>query len=210
MKPDYTHVSVILDRSGSMQSVRSDVIGGFNTFLAEQKSVLGDCTLTLVQFDGQDPYEVLRDFVPIQSVAPLGDEYLPRASTPLYDAVGRGIVETGNRLAARREEERPEKVVFVIITDGLENASREYDRHKVLQMIQHQRDKYAWEFVFLGANQDALAEGEKIGIAGTHACTYGQDKTAGMMRELAQNVGEYRRGKARDMAWKEKQRQDLK
>lgn len=210
MKSDYTHINVILDRSGSMQAVRSDVIGGFNAFLAEQKAVPGACTLTLVQFDGQDPYEVLRDFVPLTQVAPLGAEYLPRASTPLYDAVGRGIVDTGGRLAGMPEADRPGKVVFVIITDGLENASREFDRDQVLKMIQEQSERYAWQFVFLGANQDALAEGAKIGVAAANAMTYDAAKAGCVMRELGANVRAYRRGKAKDMAWSDEQRAQAK
>lgn len=210
MNSAYTHIAIILDRSGSMQSIRSDVVGGFNSFLKEQKEVDGKCTVTLVQFDSQDPYEVLRDFVPIRDVATLGDEYTPRASTPLYDAVGRGIVDTGSRLARMAEADRPGQVVFVILTDGLENASQEFNRERVLAMIREQTDKYAWQFVYLGANQDAMVEGEKIGVCQANAMTYSPGKAGAMMRELSQNVGEYRKAKAKDMRWSERQRDEVK
>lgn len=205
-----THITVILDRSGSMQSVRSDVIGGFNTFLDEQKKTPGECTFTLAQFDTNDPYEVLRDFAPLNEVQPLGDEYLPRGGTPLYDAVGRGIIDTGHRLARLPEDQRPGKVIFVIITDGQENSSREFTRDKVFEMTRHQQEKYSWQFVYIGANQDAMAVGATLGVAAANSLTYGAANSGGMMRALAQNTSRFRTGEATDMEWKPEERDAAK
>lgn len=209
MKDNYTHITMILDRSGSMQSVRSDVVGGFNQFLAEQKAVPGDCTVTLVQFDDQGPYDILRDCTPIKDVEPLGNEYLPRGMTPLYDAVGRGIVNTGERLANMPEHDRPAKVVFVTITDGLENSSREYNAAKVAAMTKEQQEKYGWQFVYLGANQDALAEGAKVGVVQDCAANYSEEKTSGAIRATSSNLASYRTGEKKDMAWSADQRKAL-
>lgn len=172
MKKNYCHLVFVLDRSGSMASIRTDVIGGFNQLLEDQKKAIGDCTVTLVQFDSQNPYEVLRDMVEIEDIKPLGDEYQPRASTPLYDAVGRAIVNTGVELSNLPESERPDKVVFVILTDGYENYSKEYTQEKVKEMIQHQTNVYNWIFIYLGANQDAWLAGQSFGVSGGTSCTY--------------------------------------
>lgn len=209
MKDSYTHITMILDRSGSMQSVRSDIVGGFNQFLSEQKAVPGECTVTLVQFDDQEPYDILRDCKPIQSVDPLGDEYQPRGSTPLYDAVGRGIVNTGERLSNMPEHDRPGKVVFVIITDGLENASKEYDAAKVAAMTKDQQEKYGWQFVYLGANQDALAEGAKMGTRRGSSANYHEQKTSGAIVATSANLRSYRSGAKPDMAWSDEQRKAM-
>lgn len=206
MNPLATHITVILDRSGSMQAVRSDVVGGFNAFLDEQKKTPGECTFTLAQFDTNDPFEVLRDFAPLIEVQPLGDEYLPRGGTPLFDAVGRGILDTGHRLAALPEDKRPGKVIFVIITDGLENSSREFTRGQVFEMTRHQQEKYSWQFVYIGANQDAMATGPTLGVASSHSLTYGAANSGGMMRSLGQNTRRYRSGEATDMEWKTEER----
>jgi len=200
---------MILDRSGSMETVRSDVVGGFNKLLEEQKALPGDCTITLVQFDSQDPYEILRDFVPVNNVMPLGDEYRPRGNTPLYDAVGRGIVNLGEKLKALTEDRRPAKVVFVIITDGLENASEEYNASKVSAMVKEQTEKYKWEFVYLGANQDAILEGGKFGAQAANAATYKEEKTSGGILAASENLRGYRSGAKSGMSFTDKQRKSL-
>ena len=136
MKQGYTHLTIILDRTGSMAPIRDDTIGGFNTFLREQKAQPGEATLTLVQFDLQDPYEVLHDFRPIADVPELtAATYVPRASTPLLDTLGRGIGDLAARLAGLADDRRPEHTVFVIVTDGRENASLEFTRDTVMTMI---------------------------------------------------------------------------
>lgn len=202
-----THISVILDRSGSMADIRSDVIGGFNEFLKTQQEAPGECTLSLVQFDTQDPYEVVRDMIPVKDVKPLGEEYKPRAGTPLYDAVGRGIVDTGEKLEKIAEGDRPGKVIFVIITDGEENSSREYTKAKVAEMTKHQTEKYGWEFVYLGANQDAMAEGAKFGVQGAMAANYSPDKVGMAMRSATSKLASYRSsGNKADLQWTDEER----
>lgn len=171
MKPNHTDITIILDRSGSMASVASDTIGGFNTFLADQQKVAGTATITLNQFD--DIYERVIDAKPIADAKPLdGKTFVPRGSTALLDAIGKSIVDTGKRLEAMPEPERPSKVVCVIVTDGQENASHQFTRDKIDWMIREQRDKWQWEFVFLGANQDAIATAASIGIGAKSSMTY--------------------------------------
>jgi hypothetical protein len=164
MKKDYTHITVILDRSGSMESIRDDTIGGFNAFLDQQKAESGLATLTLAQFDTQDPYEVIHKFKPLGEVPSLTREtFVPRASTPLLDAMGRGINDLESSLAEIQEEEKPARVVIVIITDGQENSSREFRKEQIDKMIKEKQEKTAWQFVFLSADlaavDDAIAHG---------------------------------------------------
>jgi uncharacterized protein YegL len=156
-------VTVILDRSGSMDAIASDVVGGFNSFLAEQRRQPGECRLTLVQFD--DQYEVLYAGVPLPDVRRLtARTYQPRGSTALLDAVGRTIDAAGRRFSELPEPTRPDRVLMVIVTDGLENASTDYTREQIFKMISTQQDVYHWSFLFLAANQDAIAEGARLGI----------------------------------------------
>ena len=193
MKKNYTHISMVLDRSGSMESMRTDAIGGFNTFLRDQQGVAGTATLTLVQFD--DHYENQYDFAPIVSVKPLDTAtFVPRGSTALLDAIGRTIDETGARLAAMPDAERPEKVLFVTLTDGMENASHIFTRTQIFAKITHQRDVYDWEFVFLAANQDAIEAGATMGFAADSSATYaatgkGQQSA---MQAVSQATAKYR------------------
>jgi hypothetical protein len=159
-----THIVMILDRSGSMGSIAADTIGGVNKFVADQQAVPGEATFSLVQFDHE--YGVVHDFAPISVVVPLtASTFVPRGTTALLDAVARTINDTGARLSSLPASSRPEKVICVIVTDGQENASRNASRSQVFDQITHQRDVYKWDFVFLGANQDAIAEAGKIGIA---------------------------------------------
>lgn len=158
-----TDVTIILDRSGSMESIASDVVGGFNRFLADQRAQAGACRLTLVQFDNE--YEVVYAGRPIGE-APLltADTFQPRGSTALLDAIGRTIEATGARLRELPEGERPDRVLVVIITDGEENSSTTHTREQVFNAIAVQKDVYKWAFLFMAANQDAIAEGDKVGI----------------------------------------------
>jgi hypothetical protein len=166
MKPDYTHITIILDRTGSMESIRDDTIGGFNAFLKKQKAEPGIATLTLVQFDSQDPYEVIHRFKPIADVPDLNAEtFVPRASTPLYDALGRAINDLDHSIAERIEEGRPSRVMLVVVTDGQENASHEFTRAQVGKMIKEKTEKNDWQFVFLSADLGALKDAESVGIA---------------------------------------------
>lgn len=168
MNQDYTDISIILDRSGSMQTVANDTIGGFNQFVQEQKKQPGRALLSLYQFD--DHYETRYEGRDIAEVPPL--EFSPRGMTALYDAIGRTINNTGARLRSIPEYLRPGKVMMVILTDGFENASREFTKDRIKEMITHQRTKYQWDFVFLGANQDAILTSATIGIGRSSTLTY--------------------------------------
>ena len=211
MKKDYTDINIVLDRSGSMESIKSDTIGGFNSFLNEQKKVAGEATITLVQFD--DIYEEVYKAIPLES-APLlnNDTFIPRNTTALLDAIGKTIVQTGKRLAAMNEDVRPEKVIFVILTDGLENASREYRIEQINQMISHQRDAYKWEFIFLGANQDAISTASQMGISQANALTYAAN-TIGTQKAfdaVAYNVAAYRANIAPSASFSDEDREEQK
>src|SRR5690349_20776387 len=166
-----TDITIILDRSGSMESVKSDTIGGFNSFLSEQQKIDGEASLSLVQFD--DQYEVVYEDKDIRDAAKLTEAtFQPRGSTALLDAIGRTVNAVGGRLAALPEAERPDKVLMVIMTDGFENASHEFSAAQVSKMINHQREVYSWEFMFIGANQDAVLSANEIGIPAHAALTY--------------------------------------
>lgn len=171
MRENLTEMVFVLDRSGSMRSLTADTIGGFNELIEKQKKLEGDAYITTVLFDHE--YELLHDHVALKDVAPLTDrEYFARGSTALLDAVGRTINTVGARLATMPEEERPAHVVFVITTDGMENASCEYTAKQVREMVAHQQQKYSWQFVFLGANMDAVSEAGKLGISAKYAANF--------------------------------------
>lgn len=208
MKNGYSDITVVLDRSGSMACLVDEVIGAFNTFVDEQQQVAGQASFSLVQFD--DRYEVYLDAVDLAKVGRLDrTTYVPRGMTALYDAVGRAIVATGTRLAALDEADRPDKVVFLIQTDGEENASHEYDAATLQEMIRHQQDKYAWEFVFLGANIDAGSVAEEIGIARDKALQYANnaDGTRAAFAAVSDNLAGFRRGDRQHMAYAEEDRE---
>lgn len=174
MRNDLTDLTVVLDRSGSMESCRGDAEGGLNALVRKQCEQPGTCLFTLVQFD--TIYEFVHTAVPIQDVPKCTLE--PRGSTALLDAVGRAIVETGERLKKMDEAERPGLVVFVIITDGQENSSVEFSKAKVKEMIERQQNVYKWQFTFLGANQDAFAEAGGIGILSVGTANYSKADAA--------------------------------
>lgn len=159
-----SHITVILDRTGSMQDIRDDVVGGFNAFLAEQQAASTSATFTLVQFDSQDPYEVLHAAKDIKQVTPLTlEQYVPRASTPLYDAMGRGILDLESQLAKLLEPERPSTIIFVVVTDGAENASQEFDRAAISKLVGAKKAA-GWDFVFLSADMTAFHDAGAVGI----------------------------------------------
>ncbi len=171
MKEGLTEIIFILDRSGSMGDLESDTIGGFNAMLAKQKKVPGEARVTTVLFD--DQYELLHHRIPLEGICPITDkEYYVRGCTALLDAIGKTIHQLVHTLKHTTEDYRPEKVIFIITTDGLENASKEYSYSKVQQIIKHQTEKYHWEFLFMGANIDAIAEASKLGIKEDRAVTY--------------------------------------
>lgn len=171
MKKDFTDITIVLDRSGSMLNVQTDTIGGFNAYIESQRQLPGECVVSLVQFD--DQYEPLYSSKSVKDVPLLTTEtFVPRGWTALLDAIGRTINETGRRLAGMAENQRPEKVLFVILTDGIENASKEFTRQKVFEMIGHQRSTYLWDFVFIGANQNAIQTGGSLNIGANSSMTY--------------------------------------
>lgn len=211
MKKGYTDISIVLDRSGSMDSVKLDTIGGFNSFLKAQKGVPGEATITLVQFD--DIYEVVYEGIRLQDAPLLNDQtFVPRGTTALLDAIGRTINATGKRLATLPETERPEKVIFVILTDGYENASREFKVEQINDMIRHQRDVYAWEIVFIGANQDAITSASQMGIQAANALTYAANTvgTQQAFSSLTQNIAAYRTNQKLDMSFSQEDREKQK
>lgn len=168
MRTDYTHILYILDKSGSMGTVANDVRHGFDNFVAEQKRQPGKCTLSLVQFS--DVYEKTYEFKDIQEV-PLLDFY-PTGFTALLDAIGKGISETGKTLAQMSEHERPAKVIVMIHTDGEENASKEYQKVEIGDMIKHQEQKYQWKIAFIGTQFDVIGEAQNLNIAAASTLAY--------------------------------------
>jgi uncharacterized protein YegL len=163
MKKKFTEIICIVDRSGSMAIIRDDAIGGFNAFLEEQKKEPGKATMTFIQFDTE--YEVIYENKPLKEIPPLdGKTFRPRGMTALLDAIGRTVETVKKRLSNVPKKNRPSKVIVSILTDGEENSSREFKLKKIKEMIKHQKEKHSWEFIFLGANQDAFAEAVKIGI----------------------------------------------
>ena len=175
MKTNLTELVFILDRSGSMGGLESDTIGGFNSMLAKQQEQDGECRITTALFDHE--YEVLHDRIDIKAVSPITEkEYFVRGNTALLDAIGKTINKIGNAQKHTAEEYRADKVLFVITTDGMENASREYTYNKVKSHIERQKSKYGWEFIFLGADIDAVDVADRIGIARNRAQNFLKDK----------------------------------
>lgn len=174
-----THITVILDRSGSMQSIKSDIIGGFNTFLKQQKEVPGKATLTLVQFDTGNPYEVIHNYRPLQEIPELNDRtFVPRGGTPLLDCLGRGINDLSEHINKLTNDQKPDKVFFIIITDGQENSSREFKKSDIVKLIDEKKNKDNWEFLFLSADLDAIGDARLYGINQTNVYVFNRDTKA--------------------------------
>ena len=207
---DATHIAVLLDRSGSMGDIKDDAIGGFNCFLKEQKAAGANATLTLVQFDTEST-DVVHESMPILEVPDLNHQtFQPRGGTPLLDALGQTIDSTGRALAAIPEANRPNKVVFVVITDGQENSSHQHTKASVKERIDHQSSHYNWQFVFLGANQDAFDEAGAVGIAMGNAANFSPARMQVAFAATAANVASYRRsGNAAKLAYSDDQRAEM-
>ena len=189
MRTDLTDITMVIDRSGSMQSIRTDAEGGINSFIEQQRQEPGETLLTLVQFDTE--YEFVHSGVPVKQIPAF--TLVPRGSTALLDAVGRAINETGARLAATAESQRPALVVFVIVTDGAENSSREFTRDQIRTMVEHQQSAYKWQFTFLAANQDAFAAGGSMGIAQDGIAAYSMGKVRGSWDAAAKKMSRMRK-----------------
>jgi len=174
MNANTTELVFILDRSGSMGGLESDTIGGFNSMLAKQQAEPGECRITTVLFDHR--YEVLHDRIDIKAVSPITErEYFVRGQTALLDAIGMTINKIGGVQKQTAEDHRAGKVLFVITTDGMENASREFSYDKIKAMIEQQKSKHSWEFIFLGANIDAVEVADRFGIARNRAQNFHND-----------------------------------
>ncbi len=211
MKKDLTELVFILDRSGSMSGLEGDTIGGYNAMLEKQKKESGEVIITTVLFD--DKYELLHDRINLRGIAAITDkEYYVRGSTALLDAVGKTINKIGNVQKHTAEDERAEHVMFVITTDGMENASREFSYEKVRRMIEHQKGKYGWEYIFLGANIDAVATAERFGISKDRATNYNADAEGTLLNYevISETVSCMRASRPISESWKDRIDEDFK
>ena len=211
MKKNLTELVFILDRSGSMAGLEKDTIGGFNAMIEKQKAEAGEAYISTVLFDNYS--EVIHDRLALNAVPKLTEkEYYVRGCTALLDAVGGAIHHIGNVHKYAREEDRPEKTLFVITTDGMENASRRYSYEKVREMIARQKEKYGWEFLFLGANIDATREAARFGIDADRAADYHADTqgTAVIYEAMSDVVYSVRASRPMAADWKKRIDEDFK
>ena len=211
MKKNLTELVFILDRSGSMAGLEDDTIGGFNAMIQKQKKESGEAVVSTVLFDNYS--EVIHDRVDIQRIEPMTrNEYYVRGCTALLDAVGGAIHHIGNVHKYAREEDRPEKTLFVITTDGMENASRKYSYEKLKAMIERQKEKYGWEFIFLGANIDAAKEAARFGIDEDRAVNYNADRegTAVIYEAVSEAVCSVRACRPMTSDWRRRVDEDYK
>lgn len=211
--PHLTHLYFLLDRSGSMDSIKSDTEGGYNAFISEQRDQPGECRVTLAQFDSE--YQEVYRNLPIDQVPPL--RLAPRGTTALLDSIGRLVGDAGAHLASLPEQHRPGVVIVGIMTDGLENSSRELSHAQVKAMVERQTTEFSWQFLYLGADQDAIEVGASIGVPAGQSMTYSRGRVAAMMTATSRNIGAARQavaagGSARDASaelwFDDQQRQD--
>lgn len=211
MNQGLTELVFILDKSGSMTGLESDTIGGYNSMLEKQKQVQGECAVTTVLFD--HGYELLHDRIDIRAVAAITEEeYQVGGSTALLDAMGITINKIRNVQKKTAEKYRAEKVMFVIITDGQENSSREYSVDKIKAQVEQHQQQYGWEFIFLGANMDALEVARHYGISADRAQSYHADKVGVGLNfsVISETVAEFRKSGEVSDSWKEKIEGDYK
>ena len=211
MKKNLTEIVFILDRSGSMTGLEDDTIGGFNAMIEKQKGEPGEAFVSTVLFDNVS--EVIHDRVDVQKIQPMTRrDYYVRGCTALLDAVGQAVHHIGNVHKYAREEDRPEKTLFVITTDGMENASRHYSYDRVKTMIQRQKERYGWEFLFLGANIDAAKEAARFGIRADRAANYHADRrgTAVIYEAMSEAVCSVRANRPMGAEWKRRVDEDFR
>ena len=187
--PNYTHILTVVDRSGSMYSIQDDMRGALDEFFKSQAELDGKCLVDYVQFD--DSYELVFED---KNVADAKAELEPRGMTALLDAIGKSVTDLGKKLAKKPEDERPGKVIVVVITDGMENSSRDWNRTTIKELIGRQEDKYQWEFTFLGANMDAVSVGATMGFKADKSLTYNTTKTGETSAVLSAAVTRTRSG----------------
>lgn len=203
MKTNTNELVFILDKSGSMSGLESDTIGGYNAMLKKQQDEPGEAIVTTILFD--DKYEILHDRTNIKGIKPITDkEYYVCGSTALLDAIGKTINKIVNATRHTAKEYQADKVIFVITTDGMENASREYGPEKIKKMIEHQKSKYNWEFIFLGANIDAISTARDIGIDEDRAVKYHADAEGTLLNYnvVSEALINLRSHKKVDASWK--------
>lgn len=211
MNKNLTELVFILDKSGSMSGLEDDTIGGYNSMLNRQKNEHGEAVVTTVLFD--DQYHLLHDRIKLKGVAPITRyEYYVGGTTALLDAMGKTINKISNVLANTIEDERAGKVIFVITTDGMENSSFEYSYAKIKSMVEEHKEKYGWEFIFLGANIDAVATAEKFGIDEDRASNYKADKEGTELnyKIVSETITKLRDGECVDRTWKSALENDVK
>lgn len=211
MKKELTELVFILDRSGSMSGLESDTIGGYNALLEKQKQEPGEALVTTVLFD--DGYELLHNRMNLREIMPItSQEYYVRGTTALLDAVGITITKMVNHAKGTPPEERAGHTMVVITTDGMENASREFGYEQVRQMIQRQKKRYGWEFIFLGANIDAVAAAERFGISEEWAADYHADSSGTQLNYavISETVSNLRASRKIDKDWKKRIEEDYK
>ena len=205
-KTNFTYVAILIDRSGSMNTIKDDIMGGLKTFASEQRKVDGEIKVSLFDFDikfqtigENENLDLLERYV-----------LVPRGNTALHDAIGRSVARVGEILAGMQEDERPEKVIFMIVTDGQENASTEYNSLQVSDIIKHQKEKYNWDFLYLGANQDAVEVANSIGISKKKSITYkaGGQGVNSVFRSFTGYVSASRADAVMDMAFSEEDRKN--
>ncbi|MEO2075861.1 MAG: vWA domain-containing protein [Bacillus sp. (in: firmicutes)] len=204
MKKNVTELVFILDKSGSMAGLEADTIGGYNAMLAKQQKAEGEAIVTTVLFDHD--YELLHDRINVKGISPITDkDYEVGGTTALLDAIGFTIQKIVNVQKRTSEEERAEKVLFVITTDGMENASREFTPDKIKKMVQMQKEEYGWEFLFLGANIDAVSTAARFGIEEDFAVDYHADEVGTQLNyeAVSEAVSNLRSGKKIERTWKE-------
>ena len=210
MKKDLTEMVFILDKSGSMHGLEKDTIGGFNSMISKQKKLDGKCLVSCVMFDNS--CEVVFDREPLEGIRDMtDDDYVPGGCTALIDALGGAVKHIGNIHKYARPEDVPEHTVFVITTDGMENASREYSSDRVKKMIRKQQEKYGWEFLFLAANIDAVETAGRFGIGADRAVNYHADSagTALNFEVVSDAVASVRRCAPLKASWKKRIEEDF-
>ena len=211
MKKNLSEIVFLLDRSGSMSGLEKDTVGGFNAMIEKQKKEEGEALISTVLFDHE--MKVLHDHVPVGDVKPISEEdYQVRGCTALLDAMGEAIHHIGNIHKYARDEDVPEHTIFVITTDGMENASRSYSAAKVKRMVERQKEKYGWEFLFLGANMDAIAAADQLGIDEDKAVEFTSDCSGTQLNYavMSEAIRRFRTEGTVDKGWKKKIEEDRK